>query len=145
MLLAFVAATTGSHANGEIVVAIRYLQAQGESQAHLFLYPEDGTLDRRFVRFSPNWAAPFPLSGEPAFLAMNYQRYVPIPGSKKTANCIYLERWDASLNKVRFTREGSAAVCHGASMHRPGGSPPPLRSAKRVAKATAAPFQSRAI
>ena len=79
--------------------------------------------NRRFVRLSPNWAAPFPLPGEPAFLAMNYQRYVPIPGTKKTANCSYLERWDASLNKVRFAQEGSAAVCYGASIHRPGKTP----------------------
>ena len=79
--------------------------------------------NRRFVRLSPNWAAPFPLPGEPAFLAMNYQRYVPIPGTKKTANCSYLERWDAGLNKVRFAQEGTAAVCYGASVHRPGKTP----------------------
>lgn len=78
---------------------------------------------RRFVRLSPNWAAPFPLPGEPAFLAMNYQRYVPIPGTKKTANCSYLERWDASLNKVRYAQEGTAAICYGASMYRPGKTP----------------------
>lgn len=80
-------------------------------------------VNRRFVRLSPNWAAPFPLPGEPAFLAMSYQRYVPIPGTKKTANCSYLERWDASLKKVRFAQEGSAAVCYGASMYRPGKTP----------------------
>ncbi len=76
--------------------------------------------NRRFVRLSPNWAAPIPLPGEPAFLAMAYVRYVPIPGSTKTANCSYLERWDASLTKVRYAREGTAAVCYGASVYRPG-------------------------
>ena len=76
--------------------------------------------NRRFVRLSPNWAAPFPLPGEAAFLSMTYNRYVPIPGSKKTANCSYLERWDSSLKKIRFAREGTAAVCYGASMYRPG-------------------------
>jgi hypothetical protein len=76
--------------------------------------------NRRFVRLSPNWAAPIPVSGEPAFLAMDYVRYVPIPGSTKTANCSYIERWDASLNKVRYAREGTAAICYGASMYRPG-------------------------
>lgn len=75
--------------------------------------------NRRFVRLSPNWAAPIPLTGEPAFLAMNYQRYVPIPGTKKTANCSYMERWDATLKKVRYAREGTAAICYGASMYRP--------------------------
>jgi hypothetical protein len=79
--------------------------------------------NRRFVRLSPNWVAPFPLPGEPAFLALNYVRYVPISGSQKTANCSYLERWDASLNKVRYAREGTAAVCYGASMYRPGKTP----------------------
>jgi len=78
---------------------------------------------RRFVRLSPNWAAPIPLPGEPAFLAMNYSRYVPIPGTKKTANCSYLERWDANLKKVRYAREGAAAVCYGASIYRPGQTP----------------------
>lgn len=78
---------------------------------------------RRFVRLSPNWAAPFPLSGEGAFLTLTYNRYVEIPGSKKTANCSYLERWDSSLNKIRFAQEGSAAVCYGASMFRPGKTP----------------------
>ena len=34
----------------EIVVAIRYLQAQGESHAHLFLYQEDGTLLRQLTK-----------------------------------------------------------------------------------------------
>ncbi|HEX7518068.1 MAG TPA: hypothetical protein VF345_12395 [Chthoniobacterales bacterium] len=78
---------------------------------------------RRFVRLSPNWAAPIPLPGEPAFLTMTYVRYVPIPGSKKTANCSYLERWDANLKKVRFAREGTAAIVYGASMYRPGKTP----------------------
>lgn len=79
--------------------------------------------NRRFVRLSPNWAAPIPLPGEPAFLAMSYVRYVPIPGSTKTANCSYLERWDAGLKKVRFAREETAAICYGASVYRPGKTP----------------------
>src|SRR3954467_11149381 len=56
--------------------------------------------NRRFVRLSPNWAAPFPLPGDAAFLSMTYNRYLPIPGTKKTANCSYLERWDPSLKKI---------------------------------------------
>ncbi|HSP45334.1 MAG TPA: hypothetical protein VLO30_05025, partial [Chthoniobacterales bacterium] len=79
--------------------------------------------NRRFVRLSKNWAAPFPLPGECAFLSMTYVRYVPIPGTQKTANCSYLERWDENLKKIRFAREGTAAVCYGASMYRPGKSP----------------------
>lgn len=79
--------------------------------------------NRRFVRLSPNWAAPFPLPGDGSFLTMTYNRYVPIPGSKKTANCSYLERWDGALKKTRFAREGTAAICYGASMYRAGKTP----------------------
>jgi len=79
--------------------------------------------NRRFVRLSRNWAAPFPLPGEGAFLSMTYVRYVEIPGTKKTANCSYLERWDEKLKPLRFAREGTAAVCYGASMYRPGKTP----------------------
>ncbi|HEY2614727.1 MAG TPA: hypothetical protein VGI42_03395, partial [Chthoniobacterales bacterium] len=73
----------------------------------------------RFMRLSPNWAAPIPLPGEPAFLAIDYARYVPILGSKKTANCSYLERWDADLKKVRYARGEIAAIFYGASIYRP--------------------------
>lgn len=79
--------------------------------------------NRRFVRLSKNWAAPFPLTGEGAFLSMTYVRYVPIPGSQKTANCSYLERWDSSLKKVRYARDGTAAICYGASIYRSGKTP----------------------
>ena len=77
----------------------------------------------RIVRLSPNWAAPFPLPGEPAFLTLTENRYVPIPGSAKTANCSYTDRWDAQLKKVRFAREKSAPIAYGASMYRPNGQP----------------------
>jgi hypothetical protein len=73
----------------------------------------------RFVRLSPNWAAPIPLPGEAAFLTFTENRYVPIPGSKKTANCSHMEHWDEKLNKIRYAREKSAALCYGASMYRP--------------------------
>jgi hypothetical protein len=64
-----------------------------------------------------------PAAGEPAFLTLTYNRYVPIPGSKMTANSTYLERWDSALNKVRYAREGTAALCYGASVFRPGRTP----------------------
>jgi hypothetical protein len=96
----------------------------------LHLNSSDGTtvfaLDlpgRRFVRLSPNWATPFPLPGESAFLTFTENRYVPIPGSAKTANCWYIERWDGSLNHIRYARENSAAICYGFSMYRPGKNP----------------------
>ena len=77
----------------------------------------------RLVRLSPNWATPIPLPGEPAFLTFTENRYVPIPASKKTANCSYIERWDEKLNHIRYAREKSAAVCYGMSMYRPGLTP----------------------
>ena len=77
----------------------------------------------RLVRLSPNWATPIPLPGEPAFLTLTENRYIPIPGSSKTANCSYMEHWDEKLNKIRYAREKSAAVCYGASMYRPDRSP----------------------
>ena len=77
----------------------------------------------RLVRLSPNWATPIPLPGEPAFLTLTENRYVPIPASKKTANCSYIERWDEKLNHIRYAREKSAAVCYGTSMYRPGLTP----------------------
>ncbi len=77
----------------------------------------------RLVRLSPNWAAPIPLPGEAAFLTFTENRYVPLPGSKKTANCSYMQHWDEKLNKVRYAREKSAALCYGASMYRLGLTP----------------------
>ncbi len=73
----------------------------------------------RFVRLSPNWAAPVPLPGEAAFLTLAENRYVPIAGSEKTANCSYIERWDAQLQKVRYAKPKAAAIFYGASMYRP--------------------------
>src|SRR4051812_48059255 len=48
--LTFLVALSGAHAASEIVVAIRYLQAQGESHSHLYLYREDGTLLRQLTK-----------------------------------------------------------------------------------------------
>src|SRR5437868_1665810 len=82
----------------------------------------------RLVRLSPNWATPIPLPGEPAFLTFTENRYVPVPASKKTANCSYIERWDEKLNHIRYAREKSAALCCGMSMYRPGLAPTVITS-----------------
>jgi hypothetical protein len=96
----------------------------------LHLNSSDGTtvfaLDlsrKRFVRLSPNWATPFSLPGESAFLTFTENRYVPIPGSKKTANCWYIEHWDEMLNHIRYARENTAAICYGFSIYRRGKNP----------------------
>lgn len=73
----------------------------------------------RFVRLSPNWAVPVPLPNESAFLTLTENRYVPVSGSAKTANCSYLEHWDAQLQKVRYARPKAPAIFYGASMYRP--------------------------
>lgn len=125
--------------------AVEQLQLKGKNDRFLFEPPlrlaffgvhlnsTDGDTDyaldltnRRFERLSPNWAAPIPLPGEPTFLTLTYVRYVPISGTEKTANCSYLERWDSSLKKLRYAGEGTAAVCYGACMYRPGKTPPTI-------------------
>ena len=78
----------------------------------------------RFVRLSPNWAAPIPLPGESAFITLTENRYLPIPGTTKTANCSYLERWDAQLEKIRYARPKAPAIFYGASIYRSERTPP---------------------
>jgi hypothetical protein len=73
----------------------------------------------RLVRLSANWAAPVLLPGESAFLTLTENRYVPIPGTTKTANCSYIEHWDAQLQKIRYARPKTAAIFYGASVYRP--------------------------
>jgi hypothetical protein len=73
----------------------------------------------RFVRLSPNWAAPVPLPGEPNFLTLTENRYVPIGSGSKTANCSYLEIWDPQVKNIRYAKPNAAAVFYGASMYRP--------------------------
>src|SRR3954465_1374039 len=42
-----------AYADSEIVIAIRYLQAQGTSHSHLYLYREDGKLLRQLTKDDP--------------------------------------------------------------------------------------------
>jgi len=72
----------------------------------------------RFVRLSPNWAVPVPLPGESGLLTLTENRYVPIAGTEKTANCSYIEHWDAQLQKVRYAKPKAAAIFCGASLYR---------------------------
>jgi hypothetical protein len=94
---------------------------------------------RKLIRLSPNYATPIPLPGEAAFLTLTENRYVDIPDSSKTANCSYIELWGADIKetcydqsespycggepKARYAHKGSAAICYGASMYRPGKNP----------------------
>jgi hypothetical protein len=94
---------------------------------------------RKLIELSLNWATPIPLPGEAAFLTLTENRYVEIPGSTKTANCSYVERWGTNIKEtcyeqreppycegepeVRYARKDGAAICYGASMYRPGKDP----------------------
>src|SRR5512133_2327641 len=50
LLLAVIATIAGNaHAESELVIAIRYLHAQGASHSHLYLYREDGKLLRQLT------------------------------------------------------------------------------------------------
>src|SRR6266704_2361912 len=50
LLLAAIAVIAGNaHAESELVIAIRYLHAQGTSHSHLYLYREDGKLLRQLT------------------------------------------------------------------------------------------------
>ena len=69
---------------------------------------------RKLVQLSPNWAAPIPLPGEAPFLTLTENRYVQIPGSTKTANCSYIERWAANLKESCDNYEGYLRF-HGVS------------------------------
>src|SRR5260370_7698335 len=73
----------------------------------------------RFVRGSRNWAEPVRVPGEPAFRQLTENRYVPMPGTTKTANCSYIEHWDAQLQKIRYARGKAPAIFYGASVYRP--------------------------
>jgi hypothetical protein len=42
--------TTQAWADAEIVIAIRYLQAEGTSRSHLYLFREDGKLLRQLTK-----------------------------------------------------------------------------------------------
>jgi hypothetical protein len=79
-------------------------------------------LKRRLILLSDGWSAAFLLPGQGAFLAKTAIRYVPIPGSKKTANSSYIDRFDANFKSIRYGRS-TAAINYGASMFRPGKKP----------------------
>ena len=78
---------------------------------------------KRLTRLSPNMATPFPLPGEPAFLTLTENRYLPYGDGEHTANCLYVERWDAGWKAVRYAKGRAPGVCYGASMYRPGRTP----------------------
>ena len=96
----------------------------------LHLNSTDGTtvfaLDlktRKLVRLSPNGTIPVMLPGEPAFLTLTEVRYVPFGKGQRTSNSSYVERWDASLKKVRYANGEKAGICYGGAMYRPGMKP----------------------
>jgi hypothetical protein len=55
---------TSARGDSEIVIAIRYLQAQGTSHSHLFLYREDGKLLRQLTKDHSGQDSAFSPDGE---------------------------------------------------------------------------------
>jgi hypothetical protein len=50
VLIAIATIAGGAYADSELVIAIRYLQAQGTSHSHLYLYHENGKLLRQLTK-----------------------------------------------------------------------------------------------
>lgn len=86
----------------------------------------------QIIRLSPNDAIPIPLSGEPAFLSLNFMRYLPIPGSQKTANSSCLAHWDADFQKVEYVNPNTAPNFYGASIYRPGMTPSVMKIGEEI-------------
>jgi len=86
----------------------------------------------QLVRLSDNYSTPIPIPEEPAFLAWTDQRYVPIPYSKKTANCSYLAHWDANLQEIDYFNPNTAPNCYGASLYREGKKPSVLKMSENI-------------
>lgn len=78
---------------------------------------------KRFVELSANGALAYPLPGEAAFLSSTSERYTPFGDGKRTANCNYVDRWDPTWQRIRYSREKAPAANYGASMYRPGRTP----------------------
>lgn len=81
---------------------------------------------KQLVHLSPNMATPYPLPGEAAFLTLTENRYLPYGDGQHTANCFYVERWDAGWKAIRYAKDKAPGVCYGASMYRPGRTPPTI-------------------
>src|ERR1043165_7785147 len=50
LIIAGIFVATNAWADGEIVIAIRYLQGEGTSHSHLYLYAEHGKLLRQLTK-----------------------------------------------------------------------------------------------
>jgi len=57
------------------------------------------------------------VAGEPAFLTLTENRYVPIQDDQDR-ELLLIEHWDAQLQKIRYAEESTGHL-YGASVYRP--------------------------
>jgi hypothetical protein len=66
-----------------------------------------GVLDldkQKAIFLSANPAMAIPHGTRAGFFCVSHERYQPLPGTKKTVNCLYLDWWDAGLKRTRFAK-----------------------------------------
>jgi hypothetical protein len=69
--------------------------------------PRLGVLDldkKKAMFLSENPAVPVPHGSRSGFFVICEHRYQPLPGTKKTVNCVYLDWWNAELKRTRFAK-----------------------------------------
>src|SRR5688572_30887090 len=72
-------------------------------------------LDKKKATFlSENPAMAIPHGERIGFFTVTHHRYQPLPGTKKTVNCLYLEWWNADLKRTRFAK--AVSLFGGASV-----------------------------
>lgn len=89
-----------------------YLQWQGSTDG-----PRLGALDllnNRAVFLSRNPATPFAHGTRAGFFSVCEDRYQPLGETGHTVNCLYLDWWDANLQRTRFAR--AISIFGGASV-----------------------------
>jgi hypothetical protein len=93
-----------------------YWQWQGSTAG-----PRLGALDltnARAVFLSENPAVPIPHGTRAGFFCVCGERYQPLGKTGKTVNCVYLDWWDAKLQRSRFAK--AIALFGGASVRTEG-------------------------
>lgn len=74
----------------------------------------------RSVELTPNGSRLVPAGDKPYFFSICSERYLPLGDGKRTVNCTFLDRWDATLQRVRFAAP-KVSIFHGACARWPDG------------------------
>jgi hypothetical protein len=75
---------------------------------------------KRIYRLSENGASVVPWPGHSGFFSLTSSRYEPLD-QKRTANCSYLDWYDADMKRTRFGH--SLGIFYGASIYLKGEEP----------------------